>query len=110
VVVALALGFAVVVLVVVVALALVTRPVATFEVRGLEVLALVLGATAFSICWTILGLELPTRGGQHEWVGRERGVGIVWAGGIRGVGAENLPVLARVVAAILSVLLCFLGS
>jgi len=53
-----------VVVVVVVALGLVTRPEATLLVRGLDVLALVVvlrfvGATAFSICWTRRGLELP---------------------------------------------------
>ena len=53
-----------VVVVLVAALGLVTRPEATLLVRGLDVLALVVllrfvGATAFSICWTRRGLELP---------------------------------------------------
>ena len=57
----------VVAVLVVVVLGLATRPVVTLEVRGLLVLALVLvvvvvrflGATTFSICWTIRGLEFP---------------------------------------------------
>jgi hypothetical protein len=57
-------AFLVVVVVVVAALGLVTRPEATLLVRGFDVLALVVvlrfvGATAFSICWTRRGLELP---------------------------------------------------
>lgn len=53
--------------VVVVVLGFATRPVVTLLVRGLLVLALVvvvvrfLGATAFSICCTMRGLELPVR-------------------------------------------------
>jgi hypothetical protein len=57
----------VVVAAVVVVLGLVTRPVVTFVVRGLDVFAFVvfLGVRTDSIAWTTRGLEFP--GGGVSW-------------------------------------------